>query len=127
MSDFPHITEAEMHIMEVLWASQPLGAASITQKLQETTGWHRKTVNTMLSRLVKKKAVSFVPGKSGHQYSSIILRDDYTQTITGKLVNRFFGGRLAPLVAHFVDTGSLSRDDIDELKSLIEGLSDERD
>lgn len=126
MPDIPHITEAEMHVMEVLWQSQPLGAAAITLKLEETTGWHRKTVNTMLSRLVKKGAVSFVPEKSGHQYSATLARGDYTQSVTGKLVKRFFDGRLAPLVAHFADSGSLSRDDLDEIKTLIEELSDER-
>lgn len=126
MSEIPHITEAEMNVMEVLWQAQPLGAAAITQALESSTGWHRKTVNTMLSRLVKKGAVSFVREKSGHQYSALLERSDYTQSVTGKLVKRFFDGRLAPLVAHFADSGSLSKDDLDEIKTLIEELSDER-
>ena len=42
------------------------------------------------------------------------------------MLDRLFGGRVAPLVAHFSEKGKLSRKDINELKKLIEGLDNDR-
>jgi len=41
------------------------------------------------------------------------------------LLDRLFGGRVAPLVAHFSEKGKLSKKDVAELKRLIEGLDDD--
>ena len=41
-------------------------------------------------------------------------------------VERLFGGRVAPLVAHFGEQGKLTRRDIDELRKLIEDFDDGR-
>ena len=42
------------------------------------------------------------------------------------LLDRLFGGRVAPLVAHFSQHRKLSKKDIAELKKLIEDLDHER-
>ena len=45
--------------------------------------------------------------------------------MAGSVVNRLFGGRVAPLVAHFAESQALSTQDIDELTKLIKDLSNE--
>lgn len=111
--------------MEVLWGTAPLTAAHIAEQISPTTGWHRKTVNTLLARLVKKGALATTPSPGGKLYSPLIKRDDYAGAMAGSMVNRLFGGRVAPLVAHFAESQSLSERDIDELKDLLRELSDE--
>lgn len=119
------ISDAEMHIMDVLWDNSPLTAATIAQRLEAKTGWHRKTVNTLLSRMVNKEALSFEPHRSGKQYFPLIAREDYGQEVASQMVKRLFGGRVAPLVAHFAEEQSLSKQDIEELKSILKELSDD--
>jgi predicted transcriptional regulator len=43
-----------------------------------------------------------------------------------KLVDRLFGGRITPLVAHFSQERKLTKKDLEQLKALIEQLNDER-
>ncbi len=119
------ISDAEMHVMGVLWNNSPLTAADIAQILEPQTGWHRKTVNTLISRLVKKQALTFVAHRSGKQYSPLIDRADYGQAAASHLVTRLFGGRVAPLVAHFAEEQTLTKQDIDELKAIVQELSDD--
>lgn len=111
--------------MEVLWDAAPLNAASVAEQLAPQTGWHRKTVNTLLARLTKKEAVSTTAAPGGQLYSPRIKREDYAAAMAGSVVNRLFGGRVAPLVAHFAETQALSAQDIDELTKLIKDLSNE--
>jgi predicted transcriptional regulator len=42
------------------------------------------------------------------------------------LLDRLFGGRVAPLVAHFSKQKKLSKKDLAELKRVIEEIDDER-
>ncbi|MFK7956630.1 MAG: BlaI/MecI/CopY family transcriptional regulator [Lysobacterales bacterium] len=119
------ISDAEMQVMGVLWNSSPLTAAEAAEILEPQTGWHRKTVNTLISRLVKKQALSFVDDRLGKQYSPLIAREDYGQAAANQLVSQLFGGRVAPLVAHFAEEQSLSKDDINELKAILKELSDD--
>ncbi|MEM9530318.1 MAG: BlaI/MecI/CopY family transcriptional regulator [Pseudomonadota bacterium] len=125
MNKLPNISESELRIMRVLWGNAPLSAADIDEQLQAETGWHRKTVNTLLSRLVSKEAVGFEPHRSGRRYFPLIAQADYSQAAASQMIDRLFGGRVAPLVAHFVEEQGLSKEDIEELKTILGDLSDE--
>ncbi len=125
MANSINISDAEMHIMNVLWDNSPLTAADIDARLSPKTGWHRKTVNTLISRLVSKNAVGFTPHRSGRQYFPQVERADYSQAAAMHVVDRLFGGRVAPLVAHFVEEQGLSKEDLRELRSILKELPDD--
>lgn len=55
----------------------------------------------------------------------MLKRDAYVHEQSKELLDRLFGGRVAPLVAHFSARRKLSRKDIAELKRLIAELPDE--
>lgn len=125
MTDQTTITEAEMHLMQALWDRHPLNAAEIAASVRDITGWHRKTVNTLLSRLVKKGALSFEEHPAGRRYVPLIDRDAYTGAVARDVVGRLFGGRLAPLIAHFAHTENLSAADVAEIESILEDLKND--
>ena len=56
----------------------------------------------------------------------MLAREAWVGEQSESLVNRLFGGRVAPLVAHFSEHGRLTKKDIDELRRLIETFDDER-
>ncbi|MEM9303809.1 MAG: BlaI/MecI/CopY family transcriptional regulator [Pseudomonadota bacterium] len=118
----PTISDAEMQVMEVLWTAAPKTAAAIAGELEGRTGWHRKTVNTLLSRLEKKGAVTAEPARGGKRYSPCVARETYTQSVAGAMVEQLFGGRVAPLVAHFADARGLSAEDVADLEQLVKEL-----
>ena len=57
-----------------------------------------------------------------HRYQPLVQRADYVQAESQGLLDRLFGGQLAPLVTHFAEHRALSPDDIARLKRLIEEL-----
>ena len=121
------ISEAESKVMEVFWrAEAPLSAEDVVAAMDNDRDWSAGTIRTFLTRLVKKKALAAKPDGRRYLYRPLIPREDYVHTQSRDLIERLFGGRIAPFVTQFSERQRLSRDEIDELKRLIERLDDER-
>lgn len=115
------ISEAEWQVMEVLWAAEgPMAAQDVAAGL--STGWTLATVKTLLSRLAVKGALASEAEGRRFLYRAAIARADVAGQDALKLVDRLFGGRATPLVAHMAERGALSADDIAELEALIAEL-----
>jgi predicted transcriptional regulator len=125
MSESPEtvaISEAESRVMAVLWQHAPQPAESIVAALKEHTGWHEKTVKTLLNRLLGKGAVSVQKDGRRYLYSPVLRREDWQRQESRSLLDRVFGGRLSPLLSYFSQHEKLSAGDIDELRKLIDAI-----
>ena len=120
------ISQAELSVMEVLWAKSPLPASDIAQGLAAQKNWKIKTIKTLLSRLVDKKALATTQDGRRYLYAPLISREIYAATAARTLSDRLFGGRAAPLVAHLAQGQGLTDDDIAELEALLAELKNER-
>ncbi len=78
-----------------------------------------RTVKTMLGRLLSKGVLVHEEDGRRYLYRPAVARDAYAQGETRRFIDRLFGGRAAPLVAHLADTEGLSAEDIAELEALI--------
>ena len=116
------ISEAEHAVMEALWEKSPLTAAEVSDKVAPGRGWTLATVKTLLSRLVAKQAVTTEADGRRFLYTPSIARTAYVGGESRRLVDRLFGGRAAPLVAHLVEAEALTEDDIAEIERLIRDL-----
>lgn len=116
------ISSAESIVMEAVWRRSPLSAEEIFAEVGESQGWALQTLKTLLGRLVEKKALAAKKDGRRFLYRPLIAREDYVANESQHLVDRLFGGRLAPLVAHFSEREALTPEDIAELKSLIKRL-----
>ena len=115
------ISEAELAVMEALWARSPLSATDVADAV-EARGWGLATVKTLLSRLVSKRAILAEPEGKRFLYSPAIARSDYVGTESRRLVDRLFGGRAAPLFAQLAEAEALSAQDIAEIEALLKEL-----
>ncbi len=123
MSDDPiAISDAESRVMEVLWRQSPQSAEEIVSTLQHGTTWHEKTIKTLLNRLLGKRAVSAQKDGRRYLYAPLLRREDWQQQESRSLLDRAFGGRVAPLLAHFSQHEKLSAKDIAELRKLIDAI-----
>ena len=120
------ISEAESVVMELLWQRSPLAADEVVAALAKEQDWQEATIKTLLNRLLVKKAIRAEKDGRRYLYSPLLERAQWVQEESKGLLDRLFGGRVAPLVAHFSEKGKLSRKDISELRQLIEGLDDDR-
>jgi predicted transcriptional regulator len=119
------ISGAESQIMEALWRRGPLTADGIIAEVGEAHGWAPGTVKTLVTRLLRKKAIEGRREAAGYLYHPLVSRDAYVQSESRGLVDRLFGGEVAPLVAHFAEHRELTSKDIEVLKKLIADLEDE--
>ena len=116
------ISEAEHAVMEVLWDESPLTAAEVTERIDPARGWSDRTVKTMLSRLLGKGVLVHEEDGRRYLYRPMVDRADYVAGETRKLVDRLFGGRVTPLVAHLAERNALSDEDIAEIEALLKAL-----
>ncbi len=116
------ISQAELDVLEVLWAKSPLAASDVADALSSDKDWNIRTVKTLLSRLVDKQAVSTEQDGRRYLYSPLVTKDSYARKAARRLSDRLFGGKAAPLVAHLAQGEGLSDEDIAELEALIRGL-----
>jgi predicted transcriptional regulator len=119
------ISEAEAVVMQVLWERHPLGADEVVAVLAERSDWAEPTIKTLLNRLLNKGAVRAAKQGRRYLYSPVLQQAQWVAQQSEGLLERLFGGRVAPLVAHFSERGKLSREDIAELKRLVSELDDE--
>jgi BlaI family penicillinase repressor len=116
------ISDAEHAVMEALWLRAPQSASEVCEHVCDARGWSLATVKTLLSRLVAKQAVATEPDGKRFLYTPRIAREAYIGTESRRLVDRLFGGRAAPLVAHLAETQTLTKDDIAQIEALLREL-----
>ncbi len=116
------ISEAEHAVMEVLWRDSPLGAAEVAERVDPARGWSTRTVKTMLSRLLAKGAIVHEEEGRRYLYRPAVSRDEFVSRESRRLLDRMFGGRVTPLVAHLAEQNRLSPADIEEIEALLKAL-----
>ena len=121
MKKTPRISETEWEVMKVVWAEAPCSAGQIIQRLTRLDPtWHPKTVKAFLSRLVKKRVLGFKKEGRAYLYRPLVREGESVDAASESFLERVFGGSLKPMLAHFVERKRLSREDIQELKELLE-------
>ena len=93
------------------------------QEIIESLGgsWHPKTARTLLNRLVKKGAVGLRKSGRPYTYRALVSEEECKAAVSQSFLDRVFGGSLQPFLAQFVDNQKLSREEIENLKRLLEG------
>jgi predicted transcriptional regulator len=116
------LTKPELQILEVLWAR---GACSIRELHEALPVKGRPaftTVQTVVYRLEKKKAVRCVKRISkANIFEAAISRDQAHTTLVDELLN-LFGGRPKPVMARLVESGRLTLEDIKEAEDALRKL-----
>ena len=117
------ISDAELHVMEALWAAGgPLTATEIASRIGQDRGWSLATVKTMLSRLTAKGALSHREEGRRFLYSPAIQRDSYVGSESRRFVDLLFGGRLSPLVARLAQEDALDEEEIAAIEAILKEL-----
>ena len=116
------ISEAEQAVLDILWDESPLTATEVAERTQAERGWSVQTVKTLLSRLLAKKAVAYDVDGRRFLYRPLVERGALAAAESRRLLDRLFGGRAAPLVAHLAERGELTAVDIAEIEALLKAL-----
>jgi len=119
----PKLSKLELRIMEALWT----GGVSSVREVQEALPAKNRpaytTVQTMVYRLEAKGAVRRVKKiGNAHVFEAAISRESAQRRLIDDLLG-FFGGRIQPVMAHLIESGHLSLDDVKEAEKTLKKLS----
>ena len=121
------ISAAESQIMAALWSREPMTADDLVREVGGPQGWGGATVKTLITRLLKKKAIASHRAGGHALYRPLISREDYVTVESQGLLDRLFDGQLAPLVAHYARHRPLSAAEMARLKKLIQDMESDDD
>ncbi len=119
MPHLPHISEAEFEVMKVVWRLAPVSTNEITNALTSTTAWSPKTIQTLIKRLVNKRALSYEKQGRMFVYTPLIEEKEYAGQQSRSFLKRFYDGDITAMLSAYVETAPLSAAQIDSLRSLL--------
>ena len=119
MRELPQISEAEFEIMKIVWKYAPINTNEITEKLVQTTNWSPKTIQTLIKRLVSKKALTYEKQSRVFVYTPLVKEDEYIRRESNTFLNRFYDGNIISMLASYIEDDKLSEAEIDTLRSLL--------
>jgi len=121
MSEIPKISEAEWEVMKIVWSrTSPCPANEIVDALEGIADWKPNTVKTLITRLVKKRALGYEEERRMYLYYPLVSEYKCIKSETKSFVKRVFGGALKPMLVTFLQDEKLSQDEIEELKHILE-------
>lgn len=119
----PTLTKIELRIMDALWTAGVSSVREIQEALPAKSRPAYTTVQTMVYRLEAKGAVRRVKKiGNAHVFEAVISRDSAQRRLVDDLL-AFFGGKIQPMMAHLVESGRLSLDDVKEAEKALKKLS----
>ncbi|HUK91040.1 MAG TPA: BlaI/MecI/CopY family transcriptional regulator [Blastocatellia bacterium] len=122
MDQKPKLTKFELEVMDVLWKLKRASVREIQEQLAPEKDSAYTTVQTIVYRLEEKGAVRKIR-KIGNAYifEPIITRKSVHRRMIDELLD-IFGGSTRPLMAHLVESGRLTLDDVKELEKTLAKL-----
>ena len=105
--------------MKVIWSQPERTAQDVVASLSTTTHWTSATVKTLLNRLLRKGALHFEKRGKAYFYSAAFPEEAFRKDEAKSFLDRVFDGGISPLVAHFVQSGGISRKQIEELEQIL--------
>ncbi len=125
MQDKLGINSSEWSVLECLWANAPCTLMELVRAMEIEQGWAKSTTNTILSRMLKKGYIKYEEGEKARQYYPCIERTQVVKEETEQLVKKVYGGRIGLLVNTLVSQHGLSKEEIEDLKALLNEVEEE--
>jgi BlaI family transcriptional regulator, penicillinase repressor len=121
----PKLTKLELQIMEALWSRGPCSVREIHEAFPAKKRPAYTTVQTMVYRLEVKKVLRRVKKiATANIFEATVSRQGAERRLIDDLLG-LFGGRSRPIMAHLIESGSLTLDDIREAERTLLKLAQE--
>jgi len=118
----PKLTKLELQIMEALWTRAHVSIREIQETFPERDRPAYTTIQTTVYRLERKKAVRRVKKVGNfHVFEAAMTRNAAQRRLVDDLV-ALFGGHTQPVMAHLIESGKLTREDVKEAEKTLRKL-----
>jgi predicted transcriptional regulator len=110
--------DSELKVMDVLWKEGNLTAGQLAKRLKDDIGWNRNTTYTVIKKCIEKGAIE----RAGTNFmcKANVSREKVQQYETSELIEKMFDGSVEKFFAAFLSNSSLTNEEIDRLKLIVE-------
>jgi BlaI family transcriptional regulator, penicillinase repressor len=117
------LSPLELRIMEALWSRGASSVREVQETFPEADRPAYTTVQTTMYRLEIKRAIRRVKKISNaHIFEAVVSRAAAQGRLIDELL-RVFGGRSQPVMAHLIEAGKLTLDDLHEAERTLKRLA----
>jgi predicted transcriptional regulator len=119
----PKLSKLELQIMEALWTRGICSIREIQEAFPEPGRPAYTTIQTTVYRMEGKEALRRVKKISNaHMFEAVVSRDAAQRKLIDDLLS-LFGGRTQPVMAHLIESGKLTLDDVDQARKALRKLA----
>ena len=118
MDKLQTVTQSEWHIMELLWES-PRTLMELVNTLEDTQGWAKSTVTTMVRRMDTKGLITYETQGRTKTFQPAVSREEAVLRETDSLLRKAYNSSLGMLLSAMVQHNKLTQSDIDELYAIL--------
>lgn len=111
----------ESRFADIIWQNEPLSTSDLVKICEIELEWKRTTTYTVLKRLSDRGIFK----NNGGIVTSLISRDEFYSMQSEKFVDETFSGSLPAFLAAFTSRKALSKDEIAEIRNLINSYEEE--
>ena len=111
----------EAQFADIVWQKEPITSADLCKTAEKAFGWKKSTTYTVLKRLCEKGILKNDNGS----VSSLISKNEFYSHQSDRFVNENFGGSLPAFIAAFAAKNNLTREQIKEIKEMINKFEEE--
>ena len=119
--DVPKLFESEYRICLILWDNEPIGSGKLVELCKESLGWSKATTYTVIRRLSERGVLK----NENTIVSSLISKEEAQKSRLEEMVEETFEGSMPAFIAAFSKSKKLTRQEVDQLKALIDSFEEE--
>ena len=113
------LTEQELEIMKIVWERGEVTVREVYEELLERRKIAYTTVMTMLGVLEGKEHLEKAIGERAYVYRPARPKQEVLGTMVSDFISRVFNGSAKPLMQHLIDNEQVSREELDEIKTML--------
>lgn len=110
--------DSELKVMELIWAHEPVSAKELSLLADEAFGWNKNTTYTVIKKMEAKGYIK--REDPGFLCTSLISKGEVRRSATQGLIDKLFGGSRKALFSALIEDESLTRDEIEALREMID-------
>ena len=119
----PKLTKLELQIMEALWSRGASSIREIQETFPERTRPAYTTIQTTVYRMEHKQVLRRIKKiGNAHIFEAIISRHAAQRRLIDELLS-LFGGRTQPVMAHLIESGKLTLEEVREAEKALRRLT----
>ena len=121
--NLPKLTKLELQIMESLWSHGACSIREIQESFPERKRPAYTTIQTTVYRMECKKVLQRIKKiGNAHIFEAVVSRHAAQRRLIDELLN-LFGGRTQPVMAHLVESGKLTLEEVREAEKALRKLA----